>query len=67
MLAPPFAYAAAVGEVEAVRALREELEPSELGFRFFAGDGEADDFRVASAPAPFDTLDLIRPVAAIHK
>jgi len=66
VLAPASVYAAAAREADAIGALRAELEPGELGFRFFAGEGGTDDFRVTTA-VPFATLDLIRPVAAIHK
>jgi hypothetical protein len=67
VLAPLSVYAAANAEIERIAALRTDLFPGELGFRFFTTEGEDERFRVIAAPAPFDALDLIRPVAGIHK
>lgn len=67
VLAPPAVYAEAMGEVNRIRALREDTEPSGLGFHFFTTRGSGDDFRVVGAPPPFDSLALERPVSAIHR
>jgi hypothetical protein len=67
VLAPPPVFAAAVREADSVRALRAEIEAGEIGFRFLSIEGEADHVRVMVAPPPFDSLDLVRPVAVIHR